>query len=265
MMTIILKKTGFFCHSHDEHTGEVSNVKIKSPLFMFFQNNIKVDKKVTVKHLMDILIKDEIDIDINFFSSMKGYNLRPFYEEMQTEPKNKRDDISFLEIGWGSDYYRGERKGEKDEIMIYTNMSGVSKKKDELVFHALCHSPLNDWKHLPIVLNESLMVNDYTFKKMPGSDKMETTVMTIMDAKKEMTLYEFVSAFLEGITWHGSPEERNEYAEQIDDAVEHVPDVSESRASHSRHDKEVELQRAINDEDYEKAAILKKELDKMEE
>lgn len=261
MNSIILRKDGFYSKEYDEQTGISSLVRTRGPICIYFQDVVEVEKGVTVENFMRALIEHESDIDAMFFGFSKGHKIRPFYEEMQTKPINKRVDISFVEIGWVADYYGGSKIGQPNELLLSIHVSGVYKKKNnnETSYYTLTQAALNDWKHLPISLCDIMSVTDFRINEKNSSGVTETRVINLLEAKKEITLYDFIGGFIDSITWYGYPEHRLERANDIEMAVAGAINVEEM----TMEDKEYELKNAIAREDYERAAVLKKEMDNM--
>ena len=250
---IILKKTGLYVREYDEATDSMRLVKATGPIFLYFQNIIEVEKGVKFENLMDVLMTHEPDIDVMFFGFSRGHQLRPFYQEMKGKPEAKRADLATVEIGWNADYYRSEKRGHPNELFLSVHVVGIAKKKveGETERRSLTQFGMNDWKHLPIVLSDMLMVNDLQM------DKKERKVINLLEARKEMTLYDLIGGVMDIITWYGYPEFRKERMGELESMafpVEQMPEVT-------LEEKENELAEAIRLEHYERAAELKKEIE----
>lgn len=261
MGLILLKKNGFHFMEHDEKSNISSYSRMKGPLGRHLQSTMEVDKNVTVEDLMKELIRHEADVDMLFFGFSKGYLIRPFYDEMLLKSENKRKDLSYVELSWSSDYFRSEKRGNPNEVMIFMQMNGMTNKKieGEASSHNLSRVPLNDWKHLGVKISDTLLVYDYQVNQKDGAGTFGTRVVTLLEAKKEITLYDFIGGFIDCITWYGYPEQRRERLDDIDAIVHGDDNIPEANLE----DKEYELKKAIEREDYELAAVLKKEIDRI--
>lgn len=259
MSSIVLKKNGFHVKEYNEKSNLSSYSKVKGHLGHYLQNILEIEKGVTVEDLMKELIRHEVDVDTMFFGFSKGFNMRPFYEEMLMKPDNKRKDLSYVEFSWMADYYRNDSIG--NEVMIFMQMNGMttSKKENETLSYNLSQIPLNDWKHLEIRVSNLLLVYDFQVNKKDENGTFGTRVITLLEAKKEVTLYDFIGGFIDCITWHGYPENRNERVNDINTIVHQEEDV----IIYDIEDKEYELKKAIEREDYELASVLKKQIDSL--
>lgn len=258
---IVLKKNGFHTKEYDEKSSEPSYVKLKGSIGFHLQSVIEIDKGVTVEDLMNEMIRHEADIDMMFFGLSKGYHIRPFYEEMKMVPTNKRKDLKYVELSWASDYYRSESKDRSNEVMLYIQMFGMAAKKheDESLSYSLSSAPLNDWKHLEVRLSNMLFIYDFQVGKKDEDGNFGTKVVTMLEAEKEMTLYDFIGGFIDAITWHGYPEQRKERMDYIDSMINESHDVT----SFNLEEKEYELKKAVEREEYELALVLKKQIDEL--
>lgn len=262
MNSIVLRSGGLHAKEYDESTNHTSLVKVTGPISLYLQSPIEIEKGVMVQDFMDVLMQHEADIDAMFFGFSKGHKLRPFYEEMKRDPDNKRLNVSKVEIGWTADYFAAERRGQHNELYLSVQMSGIAKKKvdGETVYTSLSQAAMNDWKHVPLVICDTLRVSDFRIVDKGPTGRAETHFVTLLEAKKEMTLYDLVGGFIDSITWYGYPEQRKERMEDIERMVlgtdEYMdPDVLE--------EKQEELAKAILEENYERAAVLKKEIEEI--
>jgi len=255
---VILKPDGFYVNEYDESLSEASFSPAEGPIFLYLQDLVTIDKGVTVENLMNTLMSHEDEIDILCFGFSKGHKMRPFYEEMCQVPKIRRGDLTSVEIGWTADYYRSDRRGQPNELCLSMVVSGVSKKwRRETTYHNLSEMPLNEWKHLPVILCDIMRITDVVFEKGP-SGRNETSFVNIMEAKKDITLYDMIGGFIETVTWFGDPSKREEHLQDLERIVS--GDDMEYAAV-SLEDKEYELRKAISLEDYERAVVIKQEIE----
>jgi len=262
MNSITLRKGGFYAREYDEKESKTTFSKVDGPICLHFQSTIEVDRDVTVEDLMRVLMKNESDIDMMFYGFSKGLRIRPFYEEMLLPPNNKRIDIAYVEVGWSSDYFGSDRPGKSNELFLFVQISGIAKKrqKNELRSYNLSQVPLNDWKHIGLSVCDMMRVHDFRVNQKGETGKTETQVITLIEAKRDMTLYDFIGGFIESIAWYGYPSQRKE---RMDDIEEIISEPDEDIGEYSLEDKEYELKKALGEEDYERASVLKKEIDEM--
>lgn len=260
MNRIVLKKNGFHFREYDEKSNVSSLSLMGGHIGMHLQHEVEVEKNVTVEDLMKAMMKHETDIDTMFFGASRGLKIRPFYEEVLRRPKNKRIDLAYAELSWSSDYSAAEGRRKTNEVSIYIQMNGMADKKKGagLRSYSLIQTPLNDWKHLPLKISKTLLVYDFRLNQMNASGEPETRMVTLLEAEREMTLYDLIGGFMDNITWYGEPKIRDERVKEMEVAInEPDEDIFES----SMEDKEYELEKAIEREDYELAAVLKKQID----
>lgn len=152
-------------------------------------------------------------------------------------------------------------------------MYGVSKIKPEHpddgpINFSLSFCPLNEWKHLPIKLNNLLEIYEIKIPKIFERDEKEVQTKKLLSAKKEITLYDFLKIFLHEITWYGDPKMRNKKAKEIEDIGKKLDSGNEflDRFDQTLLEwKEKELDDCLKSENYEMAIIIKQEIEFLRE
>lgn len=260
MNRIVLKKNGFHFRDYDEKSNVSTLSYMNDHIGKHLQNEVEIEKGVTVEDFMKAMIKHEADIDVMFHGASRGLKIRPFYEEVLKRPKNKRIDLAYAELSWSTDYTAAEGRRKTNEVSIYIQMNGMADKKKGagLRSYSLIQTPLNDWKHLPLKISKTLLVYDFRLNHKNANGDTETRMVTLLEAEREMTLYDLIGGFMDNITWYGEPNVRDERVKELEGAIaEPHEDVFVSTVE----DKEYELDKAIEREDYELAAVLKKQID----
>lgn len=259
MNQVKFKKDGLYCKEYDENGNTSKWARAGGPIYIYFQSIVELDKKLTLGDLMNTLIRYEADIDAMFMGCTRGKRLRPYYEEMLQASTNKRTDLSHVEVGWVADYYKADNFNHESELYLGLQVSGISKKSEEATYHSLSRASLNDWKHLKMELHDELIINEFIAGHATETGRTDMHMVTLMEAKKQVTLYDLLSGFLTELTMYGYPEQRMERIMDINNVIEETVDDN-SWESTLRH-KESELQAALETENYERAAMLKVEID----
>jgi hypothetical protein len=260
MNYVRFKKDGLYSKEYDENGKATKWAKANAPIYVYFQSIVEIDKRVTLGDIIHTLIVNEADIDAMFMGCTRGRRLRPYYDEMLRPPSNKRTDLSHLEIIWVADYYRADNFNHENELYLGLQVNGVSRDSQEANYHALSRAPLNDWKHLKVELNDTLMVNEFISGQQSETGTTSMHVVTLLEARKEITLYDLICGLLSELTMYGYPEQRMERMGDIQSLVEHMED--EDLLS-TLQQKEADLKDAIGTENYEQAAQLKMEIDNL--
>jgi hypothetical protein len=250
---IYLKKTGVFYENEYNTDAEEYVYKQVKSVIPYLNDGIEIDKNFTLEDFFDI-VEDEEEIFQAVFSCFLGhFPLRPFIEEIQKDclPEGE-EDLECIECQWVAEQfdYRvfyeehkdDERKGsafelmgdlrepDKDsvnEITIYTDVHGWGKYqpcKDETyeegetipthMGYAIEFTPLYRLKHLPIRLNTDFVIRE---KNKIGLDDG-----TVVEGKKEFSVFEVFGAILSEISFAGLPEDRDEKWQDITDTVDEI-------------------------------------------
>jgi len=258
MNCVKFKKDGLYSKTYDENGVETKWTKVKGPIYLHFQSVVEFDKKLTLGDLMHVLIMHEVDIDAMFMGVTRGRRMRPYYEEMLQVPTGKRSDLSHVEFAWVADYYKSDSQNDDNALYINLQVTGISKKSEEATYHSLSRATLNDWKHLRVELNDNMIVNEFIESYQTETGKTEMHVVTILEARKEITLYDLIAGLLAELTIYGYPDQRRDHIVEINNAID---EVQGTVSTETLKEKEKELQEAIDSENYERAAMLKSEID----
>ncbi len=258
MRRIKFKKDGLYLGEYDEDRDSMTWSRSQSPIYAHFQDVVEIDKRTTLGDIITTLMKHEMDINSMFVGCMNGRQLKPYYEEMIQPTSQKRTDISHIEIGWIADYYKGDKQHE-DELYLGIQASGIAKESDEMTYYSLSKATLNEWRHLRVILVDSMMINDFIIGENTASGVTDMHMVTLFQARKEITLYDFICGLLTELTTLGYPEQRIERIQDINNILDNDIEVNTLMLEN----KERELREAVDSENYEKAGILQKEVNRM--
>lgn len=262
----LLTKKGFFRQVFNEKTDTVELKPLSHPLPFYLQDFIEVDEDVVVSDLMNALISRKNEVDQFFSSYMRGLSISPFYDEMKKPPTGSYEFMSNVEVRWFLDIMPSRNPEYPDEISVSTKFIAIAKDIDSEEFSKslpLSLTPLNEWRKLPIYINNEMMID----KIIIGDDKKLSNIENIASGDCEMKLIDFLGAFLQEITMYGYPEDRDKVVKSgiefftTDDESYSIIDkdnvVDELRFIKNK------LELALEREDYETASKLKKEIDEI--
>jgi hypothetical protein len=222
---ITIKSDGIYAHERNTEEGDYSLVNIKDTgksISCYLNYFVNIDNNVTIENLMDILMQFEDDIDFLFMGYTNSMPLRPYYEQMKLEVE-KPSNIEFVEICWGTDYLDMGEDFPPD-LILAPDFVGVCENtaEDENTispYYTMSVAPLNEWKHVPIRIDR--VVEFVNYISMPG-EKPKFEVL--LYGNQDWHLHQFLVAFLQEITVHGSPKEKEKYMEDLlkfrDEAVQ---------------------------------------------
>ena len=240
----------------------------KEGLTRHFNKIVEIKPDVTIEHFVRNLEKYEQIIDLCFSSYSDGIPLRKFIDDMEKETKIK-SDISTVELIWEGDMVN------EDLVIIGYLRGWLTEERvqefgpDSDVPHDLSFVSLSAYKSCVLTLDENIVVHDFgstmDLKKMVEEEKE-----VILDGFYSWTLHDVIANFLSDISSNGSPEERDALATQVQSNKFNAEEVSknkgqselwkallESKIESLQKDKEV----ATEEEDYERASQLKKEIE----
>lgn len=239
--------------------------KLDAQFTKYFNRIVEIKEGVTVEDFMNHLEKYEPLIDLCFAGFMNDVPLRPFLDEMKEDVENKTD-IEEVEMAW-----EGEILNEDMAIIGYLRGWLTDKKIEEIgqefdVPHDLGLLPISVYKKCQLNLNENIVIND--LGKIEDLKKIE-----VFDGFYSWTLHEVIANFLSDLTLNGSPEERNKLAEELQTKKFDVKEVSRNKdqaefwlsfLQAELNDLNYAIGIATEEENYEQASKLKKDIDAVE-
>lgn len=218
---------------------------------------IDVDNDVTLSDVISYLHKHKDQSDLYFEQYTRGYEIGPIYEEMCGEVNEETDtsfvdDIIFLEVRCIMEIleYEDDDCNLHSELQEYRTFSGVGK--DNLGY-ALDFTPLNLLKDKGVRINNEVVLRDpKDYSKL------------LFKSDKEMTVSDFFGSILYEFTFHGDSNERDATWTSLVETSDSI-ESGEMKMYSSDHVLltflEMDLERLVQEEKYEKAAKVRKEIE----
>lgn len=224
MNKILIKKCGEIFKIFDFSSEQKKLDTLKRSLFC----QLEIEENTEFGVLFDLIMKDKEYFDEVFYEEMGGLSLSVFEEEWVKEINEDFADFDRVVI---------EKHYELIEDKILTPYSYFRGEKDNLKMN-LEFTPINELKNIILNLNHKTYLDWY--------DKGVV--------EYHLTLYEVISAILYGITFYGTPKDRDKAKDKIlgDDDIDNLILVLEE-----------EIEEAIKKEDYEEAESIKQLLNEI--
>lgn len=202
---------------------------------------------VTVEDIMNILATNKESTDFIFDSSLGGHTFGTFLDEM-THDVEKDQMFSWLEIAHEIDPV----SDEDPDLFSVARMRGVGTKRD---LFSVEFSPLASYMSMEIKLN-----NSYVVRKTDSAEK-ETVVLS---CTKSFSLFEIIHAVLFEMSYYGDSDARKKVLAEVLESlgVDSITGFKLSDKSDIENLKK-ELKSAIENEDYETAALIRDRINKL--
>lgn len=236
------------------------------PFTRYFSQPVEFAEDLTVEDLMNHIKKYSDIIDFCFHSYTNGISVKEYVDLMETEPARK-SFVDTIELHWSTSLVN-------DEYCMFGTLHGIITDEKEMyrVEEAQINSfkmdltPINEWKHCRIVIDDNIKASTST----------EDGHAKTMRLRNRWTLFELLQYFLFEITIYGSVEDQKKEIEDFDvaqkkyDGFRINPDFAQTlnKDELSVFIAEIEnqieyntelLKEAVDNDDFETAAKLKKE------
>jgi len=259
MFKIIIYKNKLTSTSWDDITQSWLETEILATdsLTKYFHKIVEIKEDVTVEDFMYHLDKYEKDINYCFAGYMDSIPLKLYIEDMKKEPV-KETDIKEVELFWFGEILN-EELNILGAVRGWLKDAAKDKGLNVEVPYGLEFTPLNTWKHCPLILNENIVINDF-------GDIEAMTKNVVFDGFKVWTLHDVISNFLCDLTENGSPEERDALVNQIENKKYNIHEVAQDAEQTEfwlgflqaeLEDSKMLMEKALDEENYEEAARLK--------
>lgn len=173
-------------------------------IIKFLSDDVELGETVTFKRLFDIVADNLIEFNEIYFSSLGGYSLEPFLQEIQNNP-TEIIESEYLEINWYCDKY-------ENNLSMIPSMHGVSTKKSDI--YALDFVSLNNIKDLIVKINNSVEIFDL--------NNSDGKIQNLNLGNKAFTLFDLFNAIFYEISFHGGPQDKKEIWSDLEESIEKV-------------------------------------------
>lgn len=263
-ITIYKDKITATKHNKDENTYTEHDIsKLDGSILKYLNRIVDIKLDVTVEDFMNHLERYEKDIDYCFSDYLKGNPLRVYLDDMRA--KESETDLAEIEICW-----EGEIINDDFILVAYLrawwNEEKVKEIGEELEYpKEVNFLPIHVWKNCLFRLNDNIIINHLK------EEQMEREM--VFAGIYSWTLCELITKFLEEISLNGSPNERDELSVLMQNKKYDIKEIVKSPEQTNfwllfLQDELADLQDrfkiSIDDEDYEQASILKKDIEKAE-
>ena len=263
MHKVILKSTGFYAYLDEE-----SNTPEKLDGFEFSRrltDTLEIEETITVENLFNILMEIEDDVNTLFRPWTRGFKLHKFYEDLNKDPDDEVDNLDYIELSWKSEIYKWEDDDcvEQSNFEYYVDVCGIddSVKEEDIDIdnsrrYGIDLLSLSTYKHLPIKIE-----NKFTITSIENGEYKE-----LIKSTKEWDVWNFVGGFLYEISFHGYPENHQEFIDKIKEVEDRIESGEEKLIPFEEVQIEFlekKLKRLEEEEKYEKAAKVKAEIEEL--
>lgn len=227
-----------------------------SNLTKYLSEVVHVEEGVTVEDVFLHLRDYQEDIGFTMESSLGGYPLELYLDELLTV-KPEEEHLIYIEFCHEVSVTNGTLTDTTRFGAIGLDITGESP--DEVIY-SIELAPIYTYKHLPIVLNKE-------FRIINVDENDIESVLVILN--KEFTLYDLLHSMLFEISYYGTPEMRAECLKTViasmgqsgeqPMSMAQVEQMKQSEISRLNE----ELKHSIASEDYERSAIIRDQISQL--
>lgn len=215
---IRINKNNLVFHPHYYESKPVFVEDIDLPRYL--SDEVKIGKNVTFERIFDLFILHKDLFNLIFEKgTLYGYKIENYLDDYNKPDEGKPDSMTYLEIHWGTDFWDFE--GEK-EIALYPDFHGIkenytdeNQKEPCTMPMGLDFTPICELKKYKVRLSDNAEFRGF---KPEEEDKFPI----LLDGKKKFTLFDVITAIFHEISFYGTPENRQEQRDKLDDTVKRI-------------------------------------------
>lgn len=260
MKIVKIKKDGKMLLEEHEN-GLIKVKKIKS-LKDYLACEIEFEKGLTFGTFFSLILKEKDFFDAVFALELNGKKLKEFEIELKSKAKNYQEDfkLDFLEISKIFELFTFEKGSTIDLFSVFIGLGKTTDGFD--VFIPLSFCSVNELKDLELELNKIVEV----YKDLQPDDSIENDddeddfslqegeLTPFFESATRISLYEAIQCILYEISYYKTSEERDKMRKN-----QNNEQVNRNKILIL----ESQLAKYIEDEEFEKAAVVKREIDRI--
>ena len=262
MKIVKIKKDGkMFLEEHEN--GLIKVKKIKS-LKEYLACEIEFEKGLTFGTFFSLILKEKEFFDVVFAQELNGKKLKEFESELKSDVKNYQEDfkLDFLEISKIFELLTFEKGSTIDLFSVFIGLGKTTDGFD--VFIPLSFCSVNELKDLELELNKIVEV----YKDLQPDDSIENDedededdyslqegeMTPFFESATRISLYEIIQCILYEISYYKNQEEREKMRKNQNNEQVNKNKVLILESQLAKH---------IEDEEFEKAAVVKREIERL--
>lgn len=250
----------------DELDGENAKSKKVGSIKEYLACEVEFERGLTFGTLFKLIAKEADFFDVVFSEELNGRSLKEYAKKINEKPKDFKDDftLEYLEISKIFELFAFEKGSTIDLFPVFI---GIGKTKEGLeIFIPLSFFFINELKNVEIVANKLVEVyreirldtmedgEEVDDDEVEGEEMEEGGVAPLFEAVTRLTLYEAIQCVLYEIVFYKDDE----------DKIKVRKNQNNEQSNKNKIDiLEMMLRKHIESEEYEKAAGIKRELEKL--
>lgn len=186
-----------------------------SDLPKFLGSHIELAEDVTFGRIFELCIQHKDIFNLVFYSNTRGFNIDHYIDDFNSKNTEKETEIDYLEVCG----YHEHMIFDKDDVedTIFYSLHGININTD--MSYSISLSSLSSFKNIPIKFNDELKItidNGLSFKDIKKRGlSIEDKYQTVHIAHLKITLFDFIAAILNDITFHGAPDNKKDFMDKL--------------------------------------------------
>jgi len=246
----------------DSYNKEDKDKVLEKDFLYYLSDTVEFSENLTFERFFKLIIQHKEILNVVFHRALGGYKIENFIQDFEGTPEKDNSDFD-LTISISTDYYINK---DGNEFSYYYDFGGYGvcdciKEKDPYGI-SVSMSKLKNIKKKILKLDDKISVHKL----------VKNNYKCIVDAINSggFKLFDVIYAVLFEISFHGTPEDREIVSDDLKESVEGLEVAMENGTLDELtvpveevilNVREKEMEKAIREENYERAGELKKEIE----
>jgi hypothetical protein len=215
-----IEKTGLFKYEYSGDLKKEVRTRVKkSRVWTELREACEIGEDVTLLDLFRVVSQYKaLTVFLSQYSwcrHIEAYHAQA--EEPTINASDSETELSYLEIFWATQYNSYKNKTWLDINSELHAFGPAPQTKDygdlagKIISWSVSCSSMAEIACLPIKLNTKVLFANHTTKGEP-----------VLESTREFTLLEVLDAIYWDISWHGDPQQKNEFRDFLKESVENI-------------------------------------------
>lgn len=209
---------------YTDHRGKKTRIDTNKFL-KFLDEPVELDKRTTFGTIISLLYLNKDVTNYIFGRTLGGVDIEDFFRDMNKPPDvDQKNDYktAYLEVSQYPDIWKYDKREKRFDYSNILSFHCIKHENNEDVPYSIAFTKLCNLKKHTVRINLEMdfIVNDTT-KKITKESLITPLVKTKLETFR---LYDFLWAILYEISWHGTPEDRDNFSEQLIQKVKDIDD-----------------------------------------
>ena len=193
-------------------------------LIQYLSDEVRLDKTVTFERIFNLMIQHKHMLNLIYQGgTLRGFTIDTYEDEyMKFDDDKDPDSIDYLELYWHSEYWDLD---SGKELTCSPSFHGIKENFTDKHFiepvkmgKGLDFFPLNNWRKYKVRTKPYIIYQDHN----KDGKTIEEKFPILVEGERDFKLFDLFEAILHEISFYGTPENRDEKADELKEISDRI-------------------------------------------